>query len=107
MILVVLNDQVEILVKLLVILKKRTTSKKENEFETGHRINWDDWSILTKNPVSYRLKVRESLFITLNNPSLNRTTASVPLVVFPDGIQPTKPKVKIKLVNQNHRGRVL
>ena len=89
------------------IIISNTSVFKKHELETGHEINWKDWKILTKDPVSYRLKVRESLLIGLNNPTLNRTTTSVPLVVFPEGIQPTKPKVKIKLVNHGHGGRVL
>ncbi|CAF1625650.1 unnamed protein product, partial [Rotaria magnacalcarata] len=33
----------------------------QNELETGHQINGNDWHILTNDPRSYRLEVRESL----------------------------------------------
>jgi len=64
--------------------------------ETNHTINWTDFKVITKDTKHYRLLVRESLAITHQQPSLNRTVCSVPLIVYPEGIQKKRPKVKMK-----------
>jgi hypothetical protein len=68
----------------------------EHVVETGHSINWDDWALLGKDRKYYPLLVRESIYITNLQPSLNRTMSSVPLVVYPDVSSIIKPKVKMK-----------
>ena len=52
---------------------------------TKHKIDWQNWSTLGKDKHSYRLLVKESLAIAEKIPSLNATTRSVPLIVFPEG----------------------
>ena len=68
----------------------------KHQLETNHQINWKEWKIIFKDEKKYRLLVRESLQILLKKPTLNRTVVSVPLIVFPEGIQIYKPRVKIK-----------
>ena len=53
--------------------------------ETKHKIDWENWSIVSKDRNSYRLLVRESLAIAEFQPVLNATTRSVPLLIFPEG----------------------
>ncbi|CAF1618816.1 unnamed protein product [Didymodactylos carnosus] len=69
---------------------------RKHELETKHTIDWLSLKILAKDNAKYRLLVRESLAILDKQPLLNRTVSSVPLVVFPDGVEKTKPTVKIK-----------
>ena len=54
--------------------------------ETGHHINWSDFRIVWQDENPYRLLIKESLLIQAFQPELNRTTNSVPLIVFPDGL---------------------
>ncbi|CAF3081759.1 unnamed protein product [Rotaria sp. Silwood2] len=70
----------------------------KHHIKTNHTINWKDWKIISKDCKKYRLLVRESLQILHKKPSLNRTTCSVPLIVYPEGLQVSKPTVKIKSV---------
>ncbi|CAF1403391.1 unnamed protein product [Rotaria sordida] len=53
--------------------------------ETNHQIDWQNWRLLDKDKHPYELLVRESLAILEYAPTLNLTTRSVPLIVFPDG----------------------
>ncbi|CAF1616287.1 unnamed protein product [Didymodactylos carnosus] len=78
---------------------------QKNEFETKHRIDWEDWEIVSKDSHKYRLLVRQSLQIQKLNPSFNRTIASVPLIVYPEGLQATKPTVKMKPVSDRFQVR--
>jgi hypothetical protein len=58
----------------------------KHEKDTGHHINWKDFRVIWRDENSYRLLVKESLVIQAYKPELNRTTHSVPLIVFPDGL---------------------
>ena len=68
----------------------------KHQIEKNHTINWNDWKIISKDCKKYRLLVRESLQILNKKPNLNRTVCSVPLIVYPEGIQTSKPTVKIR-----------
>jgi hypothetical protein len=56
----------------------------KHEKDTGHHINWKDFRVVWRDENTYRLLVKESLVIQAYKPELNRTTHSVPLIVFPD-----------------------
>ncbi|CAF1524077.1 unnamed protein product [Rotaria sordida] len=71
----------------------------QHELTYKHKINWEDWEIISKDSNSYRLRVRESLHILAIQPELNKTVSSVPLIIHPEGLGRRKPKVKIKLNN--------
>jgi hypothetical protein len=58
----------------------------EHEKATGHRIDWSNVRILWRDNIAYRLLVKESLVIRAHQPALNRTTHSVPLLIFPEGL---------------------
>ena len=73
----------------------------KQQTNTNHRINWNAWKIISKDSNKYRLLVRESLQILHRKPSLNQTTCSVPLIVYPEGLQKSKPTVKIKSTENN------
>ncbi len=62
---------------------------KQHEEETGHRIDWKNFHVVTQDNHPYRLLIKESLLIKAYEPELNRTTHSVPLIVFPDGLPKT------------------
>ena len=63
-----------------------TSAVKQHEVETGHRMNWSNFRVVTEDNHPYRLLIKESLLIKAFEPELNRTTHSVPLVIFPDGL---------------------
>ena len=53
---------------------------------TKHAIDWDNVTILNSDKHPYRLFIKESLEITNSTPSLNATTRSVPLLIYPEGL---------------------
>ena len=89
------------------ILKKATTSRittdhsrrrQDNEDqwtssalishaqEAGHHINWSDFKVVCQDNNPCRLLIKESLLTQPFQPELNRTTHSVPMIVFSDGL---------------------
>jgi hypothetical protein len=57
---------------------------KYNE-DTGHRTGRKDFRVVWRYENLYRLLIKESLLIQAYKPELNRTTHSVPWIVFSDG----------------------
>lgn len=84
--------------------KHSKSAINQHELTTQYKIDSNNWSILTKDRIDYRLKVRESLFILHHKPSLNKTVCSVPLIIFPEGLQTNKPKVKFKSAQRTLSG---
>jgi hypothetical protein len=62
------------------------SAPSKHEKDTGHHINWKDSRVVWRDENSCRLLVKESSLIQAYKPELNRTTYSVPLIVFPDGL---------------------
>jgi hypothetical protein len=69
---------------------------KQHENNNNHRIDWINCNIIARDNKNYQLLVKESLLINDLKPTLNKTTCSVPLIIFPEGLRTNKPKVKIK-----------
>ncbi|CAF3647988.1 unnamed protein product [Rotaria socialis] len=69
------------------VIKEITFAVQQNQIETGHQMNWDNFRIVMEDNHYYRLLIKESLLIKAYEPELNRTTHSVPLIVFPDELQ--------------------
>ena len=63
-----------------------TSSLAQHEKETGHHINWADFQVVWGDNHPYRLLIKESLLIQAYKPELNRTTHSVPLLIYPAGL---------------------
>jgi hypothetical protein len=59
-------------------------SKHEND--TEYRIDSNDFRVLWRDENLYRLLINESLLIEVYKPELNRTTHSVPIIMFSDGL---------------------
>ncbi|CAF1659013.1 unnamed protein product [Adineta ricciae] len=78
--------------------RKHRSAIYEHQQQTNHSIDWSNWKIIDKDPHGFKLKIRESLAIQQHQPTLNRTMSSTPLIIFPEGLRITKPKVKIKCV---------
>ncbi|CAF1345862.1 unnamed protein product [Adineta ricciae] len=76
--------------------KSIQSAVKQHELSNNHHIDWTNFNILAKDNKNYQLLVKESLLINNLKPSLNRTMSSVPLIVFPEGLVSSKPKVKIR-----------
>jgi hypothetical protein len=56
---------------------------------TGHLFTNKDFKILLTDQQRFRLHIKESLLIKQKQPQLNRTERSLPLYIYPDGIQKT------------------
>jgi 1-acyl-sn-glycerol-3-phosphate acyltransferase len=69
---------------------------KQHENNNNHRIDWINCNIIARDNKNYQLLVKESLLINKLKPTLNKTTCSVPLIIFPEGLRTNKLKVKIK-----------
>ncbi|CAF1345844.1 unnamed protein product [Adineta ricciae] len=76
--------------------KPTQSAVHQHEINNNHHIDWTNFNILAKDNKNYQLLVKESLLINCLKPNLNRTTSSVPLIVFPEGLVSSKPKVKIR-----------
>jgi len=76
----------------------------DHETQFNHTINWKNWKILARDSHTYRLLIKESLAIQQQQPELNKTVSSIPLIVFPDGLTGLKPKVKMKQKILHHGG---
>ena len=63
------------------------SSLAEHEKNTSHHIDWRNTRVLWRDSNPYRLLIKESLVIRAHEPHLNRTTHSVPLLVFPGGLE--------------------
>lgn len=60
-----------------------------HEKENNHHMNWKDFQIVWKENNPYKLLLKESLVMKAYQTPLNRTTHSVPLVIFPEGLPAT------------------
>lgn len=84
----------------LVDKKGETTTPKssiaKHYYSTGHIFTSNDFRILLTEQHKYRLLIKESMLIRKRQPILNGTDRSVPLYVFPDGIEDMKKKKRIR-----------
>ena len=64
-----------------------SSSIAEHEKTTGHHMDWKSFRIVSRDNNVYRLLIKESLIIRAHEPRLYRTTLSVPLLVFPEGLE--------------------
>ena len=62
------------------------TSIKKHIVETGHNMDWKNFNVVCQKNHHFCLLIKESLLIQAFQPELNKTTHSVPLIVFPDGL---------------------
>lgn len=71
------------------IVSSSTSALTDHANNTGHRIDWAQVRILWGDHNPRRLLVKESLVIQAHQPRLNRTTHSVPLLIYPEGLDRT------------------
>jgi hypothetical protein len=62
------------------------TSVSRHAQQTGHQMDWKGFNVVCKDNHYYKLLVKESLVIKAYDTQLNKTTHSVPLVIFPEGL---------------------
>ncbi|CAF1550989.1 unnamed protein product [Adineta ricciae] len=62
------------------------TSIGDHVNQTGHKMDWEGFTILSHEKHQYKLQIKEFLAIKAHDPVLNRTRHSVPLILFPGGI---------------------
>jgi hypothetical protein len=95
-----LQDYLKDLFQNVVLVDKKgeTTTPKssiaKHYYATGHKFISDDFKILTTEQHRYRLLVKESILIRKQNPVLNNTDRSVPLYVYPNGVNPMTTKTE-------------
>jgi predicted GIY-YIG superfamily endonuclease len=63
------------------------SSIAEHVQNTGHKMDWRNFRVLWRDNSNQRLLIKESLVIRAYEPRLNRTTHSVPLLIFPEGLE--------------------
>ena len=64
-----------------------SSSIAEHEESTGHHMDSKNFRVVWRDSNVYCLLIKESLIIKAHEPRLNRTTHSVPLLVFPEGLE--------------------
>ncbi|CAF1357575.1 unnamed protein product, partial [Didymodactylos carnosus] len=72
-----------------VIASADNSALEKHAHDSFHKIDWDNWRIVDRDNIEYRLLIKESLFILAFKPNLNGTVRSVPLIVFPNGLSKT------------------
>ncbi|CAF1614524.1 unnamed protein product [Adineta ricciae] len=70
--------------------QKRKSSIEHHQNQTGHEMNWENFNILCHESHKYKLLLKESLIIKAYNTALNKTTHSVPLIIYPEGLPPNQ-----------------
>lgn len=65
----------------------KTTAIERHIMRRNHRINWIDTRILWDDNDPYKLLIKESISIKKHESALNRTTHSVPLYIYPNGLE--------------------
>ncbi|CAF1508570.1 unnamed protein product [Adineta steineri] len=68
------------------ILPRALLAPHQHEKQHGHHMKWEEFNVVWQDSNPYKLLVRESLIIQAHKPVLNKTTHSIPLTVFPDGL---------------------
>lgn len=66
--------------------KKIETSISRHTQQTGHRMDWENFKVVWQENHTFPLLIKESLVIKAYEPPLNKTTHSVPMFVFPEGL---------------------
>ncbi|CAF1614136.1 unnamed protein product [Rotaria magnacalcarata] len=69
--------------------QEQTSSIKKHIIETAHNMDWRNFNVVCQENHDYRLLVKESLLIQGHQPELNKTTHSIPLIIFSDGLSKT------------------
>ena len=73
--------------------ENNTTTKETaislHQKQTGHKIDWERFPVLCHDSTTHKLRIKESMVIKANESQLNRTTHSVPLLVFPESLPST------------------
>ena len=63
------------------------SSIEKHHVETNHKIDWENTKVLWSENNPRRLLIKESLMIKAYESELDRTTHSVPLYIYPNGIE--------------------
>ncbi|CAF3661981.1 unnamed protein product [Rotaria sp. Silwood1] len=67
--------------------KETLSAVSRHVSEMKHKIDWENCQVIWSDSTPHKLLIKESLIIKAYEPELNRTTHSIPLYIFPDGIQ--------------------
>jgi hypothetical protein len=59
---------------------------EKHHIETKHDIDWENVELLWSDSNPHKLLIKESLMIKAYEPELNRNTHSIPLYIYPNGI---------------------
>jgi hypothetical protein len=66
--------------------KEKSSAIYKHQKDMNHHIDWNNSEVVCSEGNSYKLLIKESLIIKAFKPVLNRTTHSVPLHIFPNGV---------------------
>ena len=59
-----------------------STSVRDHMLECDHIVTWDDFKVLGRESNHWLLEIKESLFIKIDKPSLNKNIGSQELFLF-------------------------
>ncbi|CAF1624252.1 unnamed protein product, partial [Didymodactylos carnosus] len=74
------------------IPREKSAIQKHNA-DKHHNFDWDNWNIIERDRIQYRLLIKESVSILALKSDLNGTVRSMPLIVFPDGLPMNHKKI--------------
>jgi hypothetical protein len=104
------EDEIDIILSntMLVGTKETDSGPKsalsKHYVSTGHVFTNKDFQILLSDHHRYRLLIKESLLIRQRNPKLNGTDRSLPLYIYPDGLEKNETaisKISKSTLNKN------
>jgi hypothetical protein len=67
--------------------KDNTSAVTKHQKEKNHKIDWKNTQIVWTDNEPHKLLIKESLIIKTYEPELNRTTHSIPLYIYPNGVE--------------------
>jgi len=70
------------------VIPHSLSSPFRHEQENNHHMNWESFNVFWRDNNAYNLLLKESPVIKAHQTALNRTTHSIPLVIFAEGLPP-------------------
>ncbi|CAF3451214.1 unnamed protein product [Rotaria sp. Silwood1] len=106
------SEDIGKLVKNPEILEKRTkqsipkTAIAKHYNTTGHIFSNNDFVIRLKERYKYKLSIKESILIKQKKPELNKGIRSIPLYIYPDGIERNNKQNKTQRIATNSANHI-
>jgi hypothetical protein len=70
------------------VIPHSLSSPFQHQQQNNHHMNWEGFNVVWRDNNAQKLLLKESLVIKAYKTELNKTTHSVPLIIFPEGLPP-------------------